>query len=151
MRKRSIFLALGTALALVVLTAGLAFASGRWDGHHGSGYATGRQVSTSIQPKAQQSSGAVQSTGSRTGRDWCDQSGARARMAARTAIGYPTCVARTSDHRSSGVHSVQATTRATATTSVRSSCQPRYGTTNQRYGSGSQWSYHDGCCRHDWR
>ncbi len=36
MKKRSMLLALGIALALVVLTAGLALANGRWDGQHRS-------------------------------------------------------------------------------------------------------------------
>ena len=111
MKKRSIFLALGTALALVVLTAGLALASGRWDGHHSSGPAVSHQVSTSIQPMTQQPSGSVRSTGPRTARDWCDQIGTSARTATKTATGYPTCTARTSNHRSTSVHNVQATTR----------------------------------------
>ncbi|HZD73352.1 MAG TPA: hypothetical protein VE776_05625 [Actinomycetota bacterium] len=142
MRKRSIFLALGTVLALVVLTAGLAFASGRWDGHDAAEPAATHQVSTTV--TAQQPSGSVRSTGPQTGRDWCNPT--------RMAAGYTHCVARTSNHRSSSVPSVQATTRPTATTTAPSSRQPRYRHTYQRwYGSGSRWSHHDGCCRHDWR
>ena len=141
MRKRSIFLALGTALALVVLTAGLAFASGRWDGDHAAGHAATHQVGTPI--KAQPPSGSVRSTGPQTGRDWCNPT--------RMAAGYTHCVAGTSNHRSSSVHSLQAATRPTTTTTAPSSRQPRYCGTDQRYRSGSRWSYRDGCCRHDWR
>lgn len=142
----------------MVLTAGLAFASSRWDGHHGSGYTTGHQVhSTSIQPKTQQPTGSVRSTNSRTGRDWCDQTGARVRTATTTATGSTNCPGRTSNQtngrttnqtngRTSGVQQTRPVSATGAGASTAS--QARQGSPNQwgdRHGS------RDSHCRDGWR
>jgi hypothetical protein len=62
MRKRWIFVTAATALALVVLTAGLAYASSRWDDHHRSAPAVTTQVTTRSMQQAQQPTGSCGGT-----------------------------------------------------------------------------------------
>jgi hypothetical protein len=123
MTKRSILLALGTALALVVLTAGLAFANNRWDGHHSAQYATGQQATNAwTQAGAQQPSSPVRSANSRTGHDWCDQTTGRGATTTHSPRGDSRCADPTS-HRFGSLQGAQPTPATSATGTRPSSGQ----------------------------
>jgi hypothetical protein len=109
--KRSIFVGIVTALALIVLTAGLAYANSRWDNHPGPGPALTSQAG----------GGSVQPTGSATDRAWCDQDAVHQRTATRDND----CPARADDHPYGDRHRAQAT-GSTPTTSPRPASHPRH-------------------------
>jgi hypothetical protein len=109
--KRSIFLGITTALALVVLLAGLAYAATGWDSHPGSGPAATSQAGT----------GSLQPTRSGTGRGVCDPTAVHQRTTSRDND----CPGWTDDHPNAGRQGPRAT-GSTPTTSARPTSQPRH-------------------------
>ena len=124
--KRSIFLGIATALALVVLLAGFAYAATGWDSHPGSGLAL-------TSPAA---GGSVQPTRSGTGRGSCDHDAVHQRTARRDND----CPGWTDDHPNAGRQGTRAT-GSTPTTSARPTSQPRHDP-DDHHGSRAD---HDRC------
>ena len=126
--KRSIFLGIATALALVVLSAGFAYATTGWDSHPGSGPAL-------TSPAA---GGSVQPTRSGTGRGFCDHDAVHQRTAARA---YD-CPGWTENHPNAGRQGPRAP-GSTPTTSARPTSQLRHDPGNHHGDPAG----HDGCGR----
>ena len=116
--KRTIFVGITTALALIVLTAGLAYANSRWDNHPGTGSAPASQVRR----------GPMQPSGSATDRASCGHYAVRERTATRDND----CPGRADDHPY-GDRQRERTTGSTPTTSPRPASQPRHDR-NEHHG-----------------
>jgi hypothetical protein len=130
MRKRSIFLVVATALTLVLLTAGLAFANGRWDSYQRSGQAvTGQVANGPVQAQAQQPTSSVRSEHGRHG---------------VVTTHYTTCADPTGDYRSRDVRGSWCPAASTATGRQPSSCPARERDRDHRQAG------HDGRCGDGW-
>jgi hypothetical protein len=113
MRKRWIFVTVATALALVVLTAGLAYASSRWDGQHGSEPGVTHQVTTRSMQQAQQPTSS------------CDGTAVRERTHTQQASHDSDCAGLADDHATGTVGRAQAaasTAAAGAPTAGQHAC-----------------------------
>ena len=110
MRKRWIFVAVASALVLAVLTAGLAFASSRWDGEHRSQQAVTNQVATR---STQQAAGS------------CDGTAVRERTRTQQATQDRHRAGWADDHTTGGVSGAQATPPAAATNAPSTGQQAR--------------------------
>jgi hypothetical protein len=124
--KRSIFLGITTALTLVVLLAGFAYAATGWDSHPGSGPAATSQAA----------SGSGQPTRSGTGRGSYDHDAVHQRTATRDND----CPGWTNDHPNAGRQGPRAS-GSTPTTSARPASQPRHDP-GDHHGDPAG---HDGC------
>jgi hypothetical protein len=94
-RKRWVVVAVASALALVVLSAGLAFASSRWDGQHRSQAAVTSQVTTRSMQQAQQPTGS------------CDGIAVQERTRTQQATHDSNCAGLADNHATGGVGRAQ--------------------------------------------
>ena len=149
MRKRSMIAAVASALALVVLTAGLAFAGGRWDDRQGPGQAVDDRVTSGwTQPQAQQVSGR-----------WSPPGSARARTAPAFTRrpDAPTGTTSTAQTRQStaptaradGLHNARPGPATDAGPST--SGQPWQDSRNHRENRHDRHEFRDGHCQDDRR